>query len=58
MKRWKTVNEYPKQVLCEMFTDIPQAGIPMSELVGSQTSCFVGCFTKDYESRAGRDPCK
>ncbi len=34
------------------------AGIPIHTLVGSQTSVYVGCFTSDYESIGGRDPCK
>ncbi|KAK4153322.1 hypothetical protein C8A00DRAFT_33947 [Chaetomidium leptoderma] len=32
------------------------AGIPISSLAGSNTSCFVGCFTSDYDQLSKRDP--
>jgi acyl transferase domain-containing protein len=41
-----------------MSAKLSLAGIPMSDLAGSQTSVYVGCFTKDFESVQGRDPCK
>lgn len=28
----------------------------MSDIVGSKTSCYVGCFTKDYSDILDRDP--
>lgn len=31
------------------------AGLPMERLVGSQTSCHVGCFTRDYHEMLMRD---
>ncbi|KAJ5389914.1 polyketide synthase [Penicillium cataractarum] len=31
------------------------AGLPMESLVGSQTSCHVGCFTRDYHEMLMRD---
>ena len=34
------------------------AGIPMHSVIGSQTGVYVGCFTKDFESLGGRDPCR
>lgn len=33
----------------------PAAGIGMSDIVGSQTSCYVGCFAKDYSNILDRD---
>lgn len=33
------------------------AGIPMHSVIGSKTGVYVGCFTKDFESLGGRDPC-
>lgn len=30
----------------------------MQSVIGSQTGVYVGCFTKDFESLGGRDPCK
>jgi acyl transferase domain-containing protein len=32
------------------------AGIPLSTLAGTNTSCYVGCFTSDYDQIAKRDP--
>lgn len=31
------------------------AGLPIESLVGSDTSCYVGCFTKDYAEMVVRD---
>jgi zearalenone synthase (highly reducing iterative type I polyketide synthase) len=30
-------------------------GLPMESLIGSQTSCHVGCFTRDYHEMLMRD---
>ncbi|KAL5355510.1 hypothetical protein BJX96DRAFT_184127 [Aspergillus floccosus] len=32
------------------------AGIPLHEVMGSQTACFVGCFNADYTDLLLRDP--
>ncbi len=32
------------------------AGLPLEELAGSNTGCFVGCFTKDYSDMIVHDP--
>jgi acyl transferase domain-containing protein len=32
------------------------AGIPVESLIGSDTSVFTGCFSKDYTDAQGRDP--
>lgn len=32
------------------------AGLPIENLPGSATGCFVGCFTKDYAEMMARDP--
>ncbi|KAL6710125.1 hypothetical protein ACN47E_009916 [Coniothyrium glycines] len=34
---------------------LENSGLPMSKVSGSNTSCFVGCFTKDYEEMQRRD---
>ncbi|KAF1850336.1 uncharacterized protein K460DRAFT_400404 [Cucurbitaria berberidis CBS 394.84] len=34
---------------------LENAGTPLSKVSGSKTSCFVGCFTKDYEEMQRRD---
>lgn len=35
-----------------------EAGIPIQNIVGTKTGVYVGCFTNDFESVGGRDPCK
>ena len=32
------------------------AGIPMSKLAGTNTGCYVGCFSNDYDQIAKKDP--
>lgn len=34
---------------------LENSGTPISDVSGSKTSCFVGCFTKDYEEMQRRD---
>lgn len=34
---------------------LENSGTPLSRVSGSNTSCFVGCFTKDYEEMQRRD---
>ncbi|KAH7394644.1 thiolase-like protein [Pyrenochaeta sp. MPI-SDFR-AT-0127] len=34
---------------------LENSGTPLSRVSGSKTSCFVGCFTKDYEEMQWRD---
>lgn len=34
---------------------LENSGTPLSRVSGSKTSCFVGCFTKDYEEMQRRD---
>ncbi|PMD26969.1 ketoacyl-synt-domain-containing protein [Hyaloscypha hepaticicola] len=35
---------------------LENAGIPIQDIAGTQTSVYVGCFTKDFEGVTGRDP--
>ncbi|KAH7127804.1 putative polyketide synthase [Dactylonectria estremocensis] len=35
---------------------IENAGIPMEALSGSNTSCYVGCFSRDYNEMLTHDP--
>ncbi|SMR55841.1 unnamed protein product [Zymoseptoria tritici ST99CH_3D1] len=35
---------------------LENAGISASSTAGTDTSVFVGCFTRDWEARGGRDP--
>ena len=32
------------------------AGIPMEQVLGSKTSVYVGCFTREFEQLLARDP--
>ncbi|KAF1829663.1 hypothetical protein BDW02DRAFT_138335 [Decorospora gaudefroyi] len=34
---------------------LENSGTPLSSVTGSKTSCYVGCFTKDYEEMQRRD---
>ncbi|KAI4940246.1 Type I Iterative PKS [Alternaria arbusti] len=34
---------------------LENSGTPLARVSGSQTSCYVGCFTKDYEEMQRRD---
>ncbi|GAB1319702.1 hypothetical protein MFIFM68171_09912 [Madurella fahalii] len=35
---------------------VENAGIPMEKLAGSNTSCYVGCFSRDYNEMLTHDP--
>ena len=46
-----------QRVLLEVVYEATEsAGIPVSSLAGTNTGCFVGCFTSDYDQIAKRDP--
>ncbi|KAF2847520.1 polyketide synthase-like protein [Plenodomus tracheiphilus IPT5] len=34
---------------------LENSGTPLAKVAGTKTSCFVGCFTKDYEEMQRRD---
>jgi acyl transferase domain-containing protein len=34
---------------------LENSGTTLSKVSGTRTSCFVGCFTKDYEEMQRRD---
>lgn len=45
-----------KRLLLEVsYESIENAGIPMESLVNSDTACYVGCMTNDYELLSTRD---
>ncbi|KAK4243753.1 hypothetical protein C7999DRAFT_35902 [Corynascus novoguineensis] len=45
-----------KRLLLEVsYECIENAGIPMESLVNSQTGCYVGCMTNDYELLSAHD---
>lgn len=37
------------------YEGLENAGLPVESLAGSDTSCYVGCFTKDYHEMLMRD---
>lgn len=43
-------------VLQFTLVDTLAAGIPMEQVVGSKTSVYTGCFTRDYGAIAQKDP--
>jgi acyl transferase domain-containing protein len=46
-----------QRILLEVvYEAMESAGIPASTFAGTDTSCFVGCFTSDYDQIAKRDP--
>jgi len=45
-----------QRILLEVVYEATEnAGIPIATFAGSNTSCFVGCFTSDYDQLAKRD---
>ena len=51
-----TATDPQLRILLEVaFESLENAGIPMDQLVGSKTSCFVGSSSADYNAVAGRD---
>lgn len=45
-----------QRILLEVtYEALENGGIPLSQLSGSETGCFVGCFTQDYDEMAKRD---
>lgn len=45
-----------QRVLLEVAYEATEnAGIPVEQLAGTETACFVGCFTQDYDEMAKRD---
>ncbi|KAI6359386.1 hypothetical protein MCOR25_007080 [Pyricularia grisea] len=46
-----------KRLLLEVsYESLENAGIPIESLSNSQTGCYVGCMTNDYEMLSTRDP--
>ena len=51
-----TATDPQLRILLEVaFESLENAGIPLDQLVGSKTSCFVGSSGADYNAVAGRD---
>ena len=51
-----TATDPQLRILLEVaFESLENAGIPLEQLVGSKTSCFVGSSSADYNAVSGRD---
>ncbi len=45
-----------QRILLEVsYEAFENAGLPLEDIAGSKTGCFVGCFTKDYSDMIARD---
>src|SRR5271165_4873421 len=45
-----------QRILIEVvYEAMENAGIPMCTFAGSNTSCYIGCFTNDYDGLLKRD---
>jgi acyl transferase domain-containing protein len=51
----KAMDPTARMLLEVTYEALENAGIPIEHLVGSQTSCYVGCFTRDYHEMLMRD---
>ena len=51
----KSMDPQQRLLLEVVYEGFENAGIPMSDYVSSKTACFVGAFTRDYETLLGRD---
>ncbi|MCJ1392471.1 hypothetical protein MMC18_005338 [Xylographa bjoerkii] len=52
----KAMDPQQRLMLEVTYESLENAGIRMEDAVGSQTSCYVGCFSKDYGDMLVRDP--
>ena len=51
----KSMDPMQRILLEVIYEAMENAGIPMSNFTGSSTSCYVGCFTDDYDGLLKRD---
>lgn len=51
----KAMDPTARMLLEVTYEAIENAGIPVDSLVGSDTSCYVGCFTRDFHEMLMRD---
>jgi acyl transferase domain-containing protein len=51
----KSMDPMQRILLEVVYEAVENAGIPMSTFAGSNTSCYVGCFTHDYDGLLQRD---
>lgn len=51
----KAMDPQSRLMLEVAYEAFENGGLPMESLAGSNTSCFVGCFTRDYHEMTVRD---
>jgi acyl transferase domain-containing protein len=51
----KAMDPTARMLLEVTYESFENAGIPIENLTGTQTSCYVGCFTRDYHEMLMRD---
>jgi zearalenone synthase (highly reducing iterative type I polyketide synthase) len=51
----KAMDPTARMLLEVTYEALENAGLPIENLVGSDTSCYVGCFTRDYHEMLMRD---
>ncbi|KAK5055284.1 hypothetical protein LTR84_013034 [Exophiala bonariae] len=51
----KAMDPTARMLLEVTYEALENAGIPVDDLVGSDTSCYVGCFTRDFHEMLMRD---
>ncbi|KAH7305246.1 hypothetical protein B0I35DRAFT_362380 [Stachybotrys elegans] len=52
----KAMDPQQRLLLEVVYESLENAGLPMESLAGSNTSCHVGCFTRDWSDLMMRDP--
>lgn len=51
----KAMDPTARMLLEVTYEALENAGVPVDDLVGSDTSCYVGCFTRDFHEMLMRD---
>lgn len=51
----KAMDPTARMLLEVAYEALENAGLPIESMVGSDTSCYVGCFTRDYHEMLMRD---
>ncbi|KAJ5091914.1 polyketide synthase [Penicillium alfredii] len=51
----KAMDPAARMLLEVTYEGLENAGLPVESLAGSDTSCYVGCFTRDYHEMLMRD---
>ena len=51
----KAMDPTARMLLEVTYEALENAGLPIDDLVGSDTSCYVGCFTRDFHEMLMRD---